>query len=192
MITVAILGKKTDRRITDYLIRAFDGLCPSLFLTPFGTIRTQDEDSSAQSFDPLIIFWDSESTDVNFVPDIVILKDSCEHLDVLLKDNTTMIFNSVNASHLDAVRGTSVNAIACGYTQRDAITFSSVLPEEPVLALQRSVHALDGTEVEPFELPIEVSAGWGRYPLQSVFALLILLGTPNRVHYIFDKHTEKQ
>lgn len=186
MITVAILGKKTDRRITDYLIRAFDGLCPCLFLTPFGNVRMEEE-ASVQPLEPLIIFWDSESTDVHFAPDIILLKDSCEKFDILLKDNTTVIFNSVNAAHLEAVRGTSVNAIACGYSQRDTITFSSVLPEEPVLSLQRSVHALDDSEVEPFELPIEVSAGWARYPLQSVFALLILLGTPDRVRHIFEK-----
>ncbi|HJB25110.1 MAG TPA: hypothetical protein H9662_00655 [Firmicutes bacterium] len=187
VITVAILGKKSDRRITDYLIRAFDGICPCLFLTPFGTVRTTDETSNGEVFDPLIIFWDSENAETNCIPDIILLKDSCESAAPLVKENTTVIFHSANRTHLETVQGMSIHAIACGPSERDTITFSSALAEQPVLCVQRSIHTLDGEEMEPFELPIETGSGWARYPLQCVFALLVLLGIPERIHCIFEK-----
>ncbi len=187
MITVAVLGKKSDRRMTDYLIRAFDGICPCLFLTPFGTVRTMQNPSQAEPFDPLIVFWDSENTDTNCVADIILLKDSCEPVAPLVKESTAVIFHSANPAHLETVRGMSVRTIACGSSKRDTITFSSTLAEQPVLCVQRMIHTLDGEEAEPFELPIEADPGWARYPLQGVFALLVLLGIPERVHSIFEK-----
>ncbi len=188
MITVAILGKKSDRRMTDYLIRSFDGVCPCLFLTPFGTIRTMQNPSQTDPFQPLILFWDSENTDIHCIPDIILLKDSCESITPLVKENTIVIFHSSNPIHLETVRGMSIHAIACGSSKRDTITFSSALAERPVLCVQRMIHTLDGEETEPFELPIEADPGWARYPLQGVFALLVLLGISEQVHSIFEKN----
>lgn len=185
VITVAILGKKNDRRITDYLIRIFENVCPCLFLTPFGTIRTTKTPWENGPFEPSILFYDCESTFNHCTPDIILLKDSEESMIPLLKENTTVIFNATNFIHLEMIRGISVRTISCGTSERDTITFSSTVSEQPVLSLQRTIQTTENEEIEPFELPIQTDSTWARYPLQCVFALLVLLGIPEQIHAVF-------
>jgi len=68
--------------------------------------------------------------------------------------------------------------ITCGLDRRETVTVSSLLQEGGLATLQRAVHTLQGTEIEPRELSLEGLEGTVEEKLAAA-ALLVLLGEKN-------------
>lgn len=62
----------------------------------------------------------------------------------------------------------------CGLSLRDTLTLSSLTENSAVVSLQRPVARLDGTLLEPVELPLALTRRWEPYPLLCCAGVLLL------------------
>lgn len=94
---------------------------------------------------------------------------------VSASSNTIAIASSKNASQLEDLAALSLPIISCGMLAKDTLTFSSRTTDSSVISLLRSVATLDGKNIEPFELPLNVPENADDYPLLAYAALCVLL-----------------
>ena len=86
------------------------------------------------------------------------------------------IVDSGDEALLEHVSGTRLPAITCGLRSRDTITLSSMAKKSTVIDLRRSVSCLDGSTVEPQEIPLRHKKTNDNFLLMTMAAILILCG----------------
>ena len=82
---------------------------------------------------------------------------------------------------LGHVSDTRLPAITCGLRSRDTITLSSMAKESAVIDLRRSISCLDGSTVEPQEIPLRGQQPRENFLLMATAAILILCGKVERL-----------
>lgn len=92
-----------------------------------------------------------------------------------LKDNMTVIINSANHQQLEFISKFKVNVVTCGLSTKDTITFSSRDENSAVVSLQRSIRAIDGTIIEPMDIPCKITKKYSDYFVLGYVAILLLL-----------------
>lgn len=75
----------------------------------------------------------------------------------------------------DALMPPGVQAVTCGFSDKDTFTFSSKNEDSAVVSLMRTV-ALPGRMAEPMELPVSFPAGTADFLVLAAAAALILTG----------------
>lgn len=73
---------------------------------------------------------------------------------------------------------TELLPLDCGLSLRDTLTLSSSTESSAVVSLQRPVVRLDGSPVEPVEVPLTLTRRWEPYPLLCCAGVLLLAGGP--------------
>jgi len=86
------------------------------------------------------------------------------------------VVNSDNSEAADMLRGDGVQTVTCGLSQKDTVTFSSLENDRAVVSLQRGLKSLDGSDIEPVEVPVSFSPAHGEYPILAAVAVLLLSG----------------
>ena len=86
------------------------------------------------------------------------------------------IVDSGDEALLEHVSSTRLPAITCGLGSRDTITLSSMAKKSAVIDLRRSVSCLDGSTVEPQEIPLRHKKTNDNFLLMATAAILILCG----------------
>lgn len=89
-------------------------------------------------------------------------------------NSKTVLFLSDNKTDLKVVSKLNQNVIDLGFGRFDSITFSSINGEGAVICVQRAVKRLDGSIIEPCEIPITVNANQNRFALLSAYTILLL------------------
>jgi hypothetical protein len=86
------------------------------------------------------------------------------------------VIDSDSSEAADMLRGDGIQTITCGLSQKDTVTFSSLENDRAVVSLQRGLKALDGSHIEPVEVPITFSPAHSEYPMLAAVAVLLLSG----------------
>lgn len=84
------------------------------------------------------------------------------------------VIDSDNSEAADMLRGDGIQTVTCGLSQKDTVTFSSLENDRAVVSLQRGLKALDGSDIEPVELPCSFLPSHSEYPLLAAVAVLLL------------------
>lgn len=84
------------------------------------------------------------------------------------------VVGSDNREAAKMLRSDRIQTITCGLSQKDTVTFSSLDNDRAVISLQRGLKALDGTEIEPIEVPITFKPSHSEYSLLASIAVLLL------------------
>lgn len=85
-----------------------------------------------------------------------------------------LIVNSLNYSQIESLKHKN-NALTCGSSQSDSVSYTGISDEQILVSLNRSITALSGRVIHPFELPVAYSGNLSLYSVLSVTALRIML-----------------
>lgn len=86
------------------------------------------------------------------------------------------VVNSGNESLGPAVSSTGFPAVTCGLFAKDTLTLSSITADSAVLDVRRSIQCLDGTAVEPQEIPVRTTGRVDSFTLMAAAAVMMLTG----------------
>lgn len=86
------------------------------------------------------------------------------------------VIDSDNSEAVNMLRGDGIQTVVCGLSQKDTVTFSSLENDRAVVSLQRGLKAIDGTDIDPVEVPIAFSGCKNEYPILAAVAVLLLCG----------------
>lgn len=92
-----------------------------------------------------------------------------------IEKSFSCIFWSEQKNHREFLSKAGINAISCGYSPKNFITYSSKEEDACVLSLQRSVKSIGGSSVSPFERPLKKFSE-DDYRIMAYFALFTVLG----------------
>lgn len=101
-----------------------------------------------------------------------------------LSSSAVGLLSSDNSPAADYLKALGVNAVTCGMSVRDTLTFSSLEADSAVLCLQRSLTLLSGAVQEPFELPLSLPHGYDAYALLCLAGVCILGGKTEELPHI--------
>lgn len=99
--------------------------------------------------------------------------------DVQLPAGCPAILSGENQAAVEFTRRWDLLPLDCGLSLRDTLTLSSRTSSSVVIALQRPVKRLDGTVLEPVEIPISLTQKWAPYPLLCCAGVLLLSDGPS-------------
>ncbi len=88
---------------------------------------------------------------------------------------TIMIINSAKEQQLKYAARLQAQVITIGLSHKDTITFSSKGEYEWVVSLQRAIRALDGSIIEPMEIPCYFDRSYSDDYILGFVAILLLL-----------------
>ena len=86
-----------------------------------------------------------------------------------------MIISSYDKSNLKKISGQNIEAITCGSSPKDTVTYSSSDDETIVVSLQREITSFTNKAVLPFEMPIKRLCD-DDYNILAFFALSVKIG----------------
>ena len=104
---------------------------------------------------------------------IIILGENANPLS--LPQCSYVIADSSRNEHITLLQKSGLAAVTCGTARTDTISFSSISEEKIIVSLNRSVTALSGKIVQPFEIPMDFFPAKDIYHILCVAALGILL-----------------
>ena len=84
------------------------------------------------------------------------------------------VVDSENRGAVDMLRNDGIQTVTCGLSLKDTVTFSSLDSDRAVVSLQRGLKALDGTDIDPVDVPITFRPSHSEYPLLAAVAVLLL------------------
>lgn len=99
--------------------------------------------------------------------------------EVQLPEGCPAILSGDNQAAVEFARRHRLLPLDCGLSLRDTLTLSSRTDNSVVIALQRPVKRLDGTTLEPVEIPLSLTQKWAPYPLLCCAGVLLLADGPS-------------
>ncbi len=84
------------------------------------------------------------------------------------------VVDSENKNAANMLRVDGIQTVTCGLSQKDTVTFSSLDNDRAVVSLQRGLKALDGSDIDPVEVPVAFSPSHSEYPVLAAVAVLLL------------------
>lgn len=99
--------------------------------------------------------------------------------DVPLPPRCPAILPSQNQAAVEYARETGLLPLDCGLSLRDTLTLSSRTDTSVMISLQRPVARLDGTLLEPVDIPLPLTRKWAPYSLLCCAGVLLLTGGPS-------------
>lgn len=84
------------------------------------------------------------------------------------------VVDSENREAAKMLHNDKIETVTCGLSQKDTVTFSSLDSDRAVVSLQRRLKALDGTEIEPVEVPVTFKPSHSEYSILASIAVLLL------------------
>lgn len=107
---------------------------------------------------------------------IVIFADGSSPHDAFFSGRTVNVVDGGKAGAFEAASTSSSEAITCGQSAKDTLTFSSTGVDNTVISLQRNIEAFDGSVVEPQDIPVKCRVGIDKFLLMSIASVFIISG----------------
>lgn len=108
---------------------------------------------------------------------VLIFKTNCSGLSgITLPKTHAAVLAPENDPAASLLKEHHIPIVTCGLSQKNTVTFSSRTPATAVVSLQRELHAVDGSLIEPRELPVTLAAPRDDYPLLATVAAMWLAG----------------
>lgn len=147
MKTLLMYGNEADGQVSAFTQRYFSDWNKVGLITP--------REIYLPSADCDIMMIEKDNLTTIDAPNMVLfLKNKCNLQSLKsVSENSIMIVNSANQRQRAFVSGISAGAVTFGLSQMDTVTFSSLSEHHIVVSLQRSIMAVDGTVIEPMEIP---------------------------------------
>lgn len=98
---------------------------------------------------------------------------------VSLPPGCPAVLPSENQAAVEFARRQGLLPLDCGLSLRDTLTLSSRTDSSVMIALQRPVKRLDGTVLDPVEIPLSLTRRWAPYPLLCRAGVLLLADGPS-------------
>lgn len=89
------------------------------------------------------------------------------------------ILSGENQAAVEFARRRELLPLDCGLSLRDTLTLSSRTDSSVMISLQRPVARLDGTVLDPVEIPLSLTQKWTPYPLLCCAGVLLLADGPS-------------
>lgn len=89
---------------------------------------------------------------------------------------TLAVVYSHNRAAVELVAASGLQAVTCGLSSRDTITFTSMDSQSGAIALQRAIQGPDGQLTEQSELPVRITTPQDSYTMLSCAAVLAAAG----------------
>ncbi len=132
---------------------------------------SENEISFKNDISPVLVLFLKNAQNINIPNGISVMCGCNEDIKI---NSKTVLFLSDNKADLKIVSNLKQNVIDLGFGRFDSITFSSINGEGAVICVQRAVKRLDGSIIEPCEIPITVNANQNRFALLSAYTILLL------------------
>lgn len=147
MKTLLLYGEASDPKqmswLWDYLTRHH----------PVGLISAENIVIPSAAFE-LMVVAGTKLPSVTAERLLVVLHGNCRPMTLeALPSHTVLLVDSSNAAHRAVLSTFSGKVISFGRSQTDTVTLSSCEEDKVVVCLQRAIVTLDGTVLEPMELP---------------------------------------
>ncbi|MDR3552730.1 MAG: hypothetical protein P4L75_06355 [Clostridia bacterium] len=175
MNTVLLYGAEKDMQITNTLLAAVRATGGSALHITSRTVSMIPPQAKAPDY---LILDGFHFENLHVGKGIVVFRQgiSVMRQAINIPNEFCAIVDPANAEAVNALRKSCMQTITCGMSRRDTVTFSSLGSGEAVISLQRALQSLDGSAVEPRELPVRFGAGHGEYALLACVAALLLCG----------------
>jgi len=98
---------------------------------------------------------------------------------IALPPQCPAILPSRNQAAVQYAQESGLLPLDCGLSLRDTLTLSSRTDTSGVISLQRPVARLDGTMLDPVEVPLTFTRKWAPYPLLCCAGVLLLSCGPS-------------
>ena len=167
MINVILIGPAEDRRLHSFLEKTLGSINPILSLSSKGFISNPN---------PMFLLWDcGHISNIDSTNLILIVKQNCgtiPSLQIKPECKPIIIVPSECKEALQFALKCNCPTVTCGLGSKDTITLSSFVENQAVVAIQRSIHSITGTVIEPVEIPLNISKATDSYGLLILAALL--------------------
>lgn len=171
MKTLLLYGAGTDSAMLEQLCRYF-GNEHGVSVFEKSCIRQYGEDIRIQIADS------AEIKKIAVPHTVIYLKERIRNIRQVSEDAVILI-NSEHKKHRQFASKHKAASVSYGLSAKDTVTFSSRGDGYFVVSLQRSVTAVDGSLIEPMEIPCRVEGGYEDTFILAFVTILILL---NEVH----------
>lgn len=106
---------------------------------------------------------------------IVLLGEDSVYCDNASECELILVANSANNAQIESLKNCRYFTITCGNDMSDTVSYTSITDESITVSLNRTVKAMSGREIHPFEFPVENFSNQSIYEVLSVTAMRILL-----------------
>ena len=167
MQTVVLYGDKEDKTLKNMIIKEI--------ATDFCVIYYNGDKLLSSGDGEKILLIESDNINEIETECIIILKNNLKTEKIKnLNENSIVIINSGNKSHIEWMSGLDAGVITCGMLAKDTMTFSSISENSAVISLQRSL-PLKNTVIEPFEMPVTKHKDFDEYSMLSIAILKLII-----------------
>lgn len=174
LIGIVFYGKKSERKT-----RLFTEL-----LARLGSVVYVSDEKLSGAIEPqpdFLVVETNTASEINFEKTIVIFRDEFDAGRLQkLHPGATAIVNSQNRRATELIKQIGVKAVTCGHSRKDTVTFSSYTDDTIVISIQRAMQAMNGDEVEPFDLPVRIQSKIDLYSVLSFASALVLSCPPGQ------------
>lgn len=184
MVTVMICGAHNDTSLADALLAGCSSLGATAACITQRSVSRVPPDAGSCDF----LLLDSVAVrSINIENGIAIFKsnmncgDATQDADVsglMLPTGFTAVVEPENEPAIEIIRRSRVQAITCGLSQADTLTFSSIDTGNAVISLQRAIQSLYGGAILPRDIPVSFGSAYSGYQLLATAAIMLLSETP--------------
>ncbi len=170
MTNIILLGKKSDKRISNLFCRALSQKCR--------IVDTQSSSVIPELKGADFVLWHSANLRQVKAKNAVLLfkNTTIPAPDLQFSPGTVAVVDSQNEAVVDAVAKSRMKALTCGLYAHDTLTLSSLTRDSAQISLQRTIEAFSGAAAEPFESPVRLTKERERYHILCICAVLLLSG----------------
>ena len=115
---------------------------------------------------------------------LLLLKNSfCPGPKDRLSPGLLPVFESHNQKALAFLHREGASAITCGMSPRDTLSLASVDYHSATVSIQRCIPLLDGTVLEPGDIPVELGKPYSPHQILAAVSVLLFCGVPSKEGY---------
>jgi hypothetical protein len=182
MIPIFLCGSDKDTEIINVLLSSLHDFHRSALHITAKTVSLLPPDADQADF---LILENSNIQSLHLNKGLILFKSDisgCEN--IFLPQNFIAIVESDNEKAIELLKRNSLQAITCGLSQKDTLTFSSLDSEKAAISLQREIHSLKGDTILPHEMTLKLDSSYGNYSILAAVAVLLLSGLEIAYHEI--------
>lgn len=165
MTQIVIIGEENDT--------ALEKLIREELSKTYRIIYIKDREITEAGAGYELVCFDSPRPVIGISEAVIVAKRSAVLSGIVLRGGTVII-NADKPSQVEAVRDSGSPAVDCGFSPAATVSFTGENEDTLVISLNRSVTALSGKVIQPFEIPA-AKHGADAYTLMSFTALRLLL-----------------
>lgn len=180
MTTIVLCGRKEDTSVSDALLPALN-LYGGVMYAGTGRLSASKEEN------PRFLLCDySQLPELSAEKGILFFKNSFSARTLgMVPPGFLCAFESHNQRAAKLLQTSGLRAVACGLGSKDTLTCSSIDYSSITVSLQRALETLDGSFIEPHEIPIQTGTSQSPRQILAVCTVLLLSGIDSSNGYQF-------